>query len=175
PLMLAVILTIAGVLIITMRPKAPEKQDIASASANPAAVPHTTRNESEDVVQRSANKDYSGSRPAAFSPVSSPVPEQRLARLTPAVVAAPLAPAAPSAAREGIELPAPAADETGTLAVNSLLPAEIYMGGKYLGSTPTTLDLPAGTHTLEYRHKDLRKVVTHVIRAGEITAQRITF
>ena len=49
------------------------------------------------------------------------------------------------------------------------------MGGKYLGSTPTTLDLPAGTHTLEYRHKDLRKVVTHVVRAGEITAQRITF
>jgi hypothetical protein len=67
------------------------------------------------------------------------------------------------------------ANATGTLALNSALPAEIYMGDKYLGSTPTTLNLPAGTHTLEYRHQNLRKVVSHVVSASETTPARITF
>jgi hypothetical protein len=40
---------------------------------------------------------------------------------------------------------------SGKLAVSSPTFAEIYLGDTHLGSTPTTLELPAGTHTLEYR------------------------
>jgi hypothetical protein len=55
---------------------------------------------------------------------------------------------------------------TGFLAVNSPIAAEIYMGGKFVGETPTTLQLPAGVQTLEYRHGDLRTVMTHDIKPG---------
>jgi len=49
------------------------------------------------------------------------------------------------------------------------------MGDKHLGSTPTTLQLPAGNQTIEYRHGDLRSVVTHVIKARETTTALVTF
>ena len=39
----------------------------------------------------------------------------------------------------------------------------------------TTLELPAGTHTLEYRHLDQRKLVNHVVRPNETTTATITF
>lgn len=76
--------------------------------------------------------------------------------------------------------PAPAAPpravaETGSLAVSSVIPAEIYLGDKYLGSTPTTLQLPSGNQTVEYRHGDLRSVVTHVVKPNETISARITF
>lgn len=67
------------------------------------------------------------------------------------------------------------AAETGSLAVSSSIPADIYAGEKYLGSTPTTLQLPAGNQTVEYRHGELRSVVTHVVKANETTTARITF
>jgi hypothetical protein len=67
------------------------------------------------------------------------------------------------------------AGATGSLAVNSSISAEIYFGDKYLGSTPTTLQLPAGSQTVEYRHSDLRAVVTHVIKPNETTTANITF
>jgi len=49
------------------------------------------------------------------------------------------------------------------------------MGDKHLGSTPTTLQLPAGNQTLEYRHGDLRAVVTHAIKAKETTTALVVF
>jgi len=63
----------------------------------------------------------------------------------------------------------------GSLAVSSPIAAEIYMGDRLLGSTPTTLQFPAGNQTLEYRHGDLRAVVTHVVKANETTPALITF
>lgn len=72
--------------------------------------------------------------------------------------------------------PAPVAPiELGTLAVSSPTAAEIYMGDKYLGSTPITLELPAGNHTLEYRHGDLRQLITHVVKPRETTTAMVTF
>jgi hypothetical protein len=65
--------------------------------------------------------------------------------------------------------------EMGKLAVSSTAAAEIYMGGRYLGSTPTTLELPGGRQTLEYRHGDLRTVVSHIIKVNETTTASITF
>jgi hypothetical protein len=64
---------------------------------------------------------------------------------------------------------------TGSLAVSCAIAAEIYMGDKHLGSTPTTLQLPTGNQTLEYRHGDLRAVVTHAIKAKETTTALVVF
>jgi len=49
------------------------------------------------------------------------------------------------------------------------------MGDKYLGSTPTTLQLPPGRHTLEYRHRDLRVLSTHDIKSNETTTATVAF
>jgi hypothetical protein len=65
--------------------------------------------------------------------------------------------------------------EAGTLAVSSPVTAEIYLGDKHLGSTPITLQLLAGRHTLEYRRGDLRTVVTHNIRANQTTTAVVSF
>jgi hypothetical protein len=42
----------------------------------------------------------------------------------------------------------------GRIAVNSAVPVDIYMSGEYLGSTPVTLEFPAGEVVLEYRYAD---------------------
>jgi hypothetical protein len=63
----------------------------------------------------------------------------------------------------------------GFLTVNSPIPAEIYLGGKLLGETPTTLQLPAGAQTLEYRHGDHRTVLTHDIKTRETTTTLVSF
>jgi hypothetical protein len=86
------------------------------------------------------------------------------------VVTAAAAPVVPTPASK----PAVAKDP-GSLAVNSAIAADIYMGDKYLGATPTTLPLPPGRQTIEYRHGDLRTVMTHDIRSGETTTAFVTF
>ena len=63
----------------------------------------------------------------------------------------------------------------GILAVASSLPVEIYMDSNRIGSTPATLELPPGNHTLEYRYRDLRKTVVHVIGSNQTTRATITF
>ena len=65
--------------------------------------------------------------------------------------------------------------ETGTLAVSSPTTVDIYMNGQLVGSAPTTIVLPAGNQTLEYRHDDMRKVVTHSIKTNDTTTAMITF
>src|SRR5262249_24065639 len=71
--------------------------------------------------------------------------------------------------------PAAPAAANGTLAVNSPVSTEIYEGDKHLGSTPLTVELSPGAHELEYRHDDLKKTVTHIIRSNETTNANITF
>jgi hypothetical protein len=44
-------------------------------------------------------------------------------------------------------------------------PADIYQNDKYLG-LPHNIETSAGRQTLEYRHEDLRALVTHNIRAN---------
>jgi hypothetical protein len=127
-------------------------------------------------------------KPGAYTPstaASSPAPTVSAAGNTtsakaplaatnvpPAVPVLP--PAAPAPADNTKTTPA-ATPATGSLAVSSAVPAEIYQGDKYLGSTPTTLQLPAGKQTLEYRHADLRTVVTHLIKAKETTTALVVF
>jgi hypothetical protein len=65
--------------------------------------------------------------------------------------------------------------EPGSLAVNSPTAADIYLADKLLGSTPTTLQLTPGRYTLEYRHGDLRTVMTHEIKSRETISALVTF
>ena len=103
-------------------------------------------------------------------PVSSNVP-------TPATNPVPV----PTPARQVLVVRAPApppiaiSTAVGKLAVSSPIPAEIYAGDRYIGSTPTTLELPAGRQTLEYRHGDLRTAVSHEIKPDETATATITF
>src|SRR5262249_14221988 len=90
-----------------------------------------------------------------------------------AIPAAP-APDAPAASAAEEAAPFPKAP-TGKLAVASSPPGEIYQGDKRLGLTPTTLQLPVGKQTLEYRLGDLRTVVSHDIKADRTTSATVTF
>jgi hypothetical protein len=63
----------------------------------------------------------------------------------------------------------------GALAVNAAVPAEIYRGEEHLGSTPATLQLPAGTQTLEYRYQGHRQTLSHLIKSQETTIATVSF
>jgi hypothetical protein len=124
------------------------------------------------------------SRASVSEPVSIP---------TPAVTTATLSPPAPAVVRgtarvvggqTALRVPPPAANliespqpqaESGTLAISSPAAVDIYKNDAYLGSAPVTLELPAGSQTIEYRHGVLRKLVTHVINSNEATKVTITF
>src|SRR6185436_5198308 len=65
---------------------------------------------------------------------------------------------------------------TGTMRWNpSLVDADIYENDRRLGSTPMTLDEPAGLHTFEYRYEGLKKSVTYNIQPGTTTTATVTF
>jgi len=110
----------------------------------------------------------------------APAPVSPLPAASDAKPATPSKPAAPdpgpdaSSSKSTVPPAAPAAAD-GTLAVSSLIPADIYRDDKLIGSTPATLQLPAGRQTLEYRHGDLRTQVTHNIKPKETSTALITF
>jgi hypothetical protein len=64
---------------------------------------------------------------------------------------------------------------SGSLAISSPTSVDIYRGDQYIGSAPVTVDISPGTYTFEYRHEELRKTVTHVIKSNETTRAMINF
>ena len=116
------------------------------------------------------------------SELAAPVPQSAAAdnpvpldvKLTTSQTAAQPA-AEPAALTVKAASPVVATIQTGTLAISSPTTVDIYIGDQLVGSAPTTLELPVGAQRLEYRHGDLRKVVTHVIKANEPTTAMITF
>ena len=121
---------------------------------------------------------------AAAVPVAAPA----IPALSPAATPAPAPPSVPAivesrpanvppVSRPALKTPeaGPIAVATGTLAVSSATTVDIYEGGSYIGSAPVSLSLSAGTHTLEYRHGNMRRNVTHVVRGDETTRAMITF
>jgi len=126
-------------------------------SAGINSTPATTTRVTTAPVEP-APKDVSSYVPPV--PVKSPAP----------VATAAVVPAVPAPANKPV-----VGKDPGSLAVNSAIAADIYMGDKYLGATPTTLPLPPGRQTIEYRHGDLRTVMTHEIRSGETTTAFVTF
>src|SRR5688572_12544424 len=99
-----------------------------------------------------------------------PVPATREVS-PPAATTTPQVAPAPAPATKSIA----AAREPGSLAVNSPIAADIYLGDRYLGATPTTLQLPPGRHTIEYRSGDLRTSMVHDIRSRETTTALVAF
>ncbi len=69
----------------------------------------------------------------------------------------------------------PAVASTGSLAISSPTTVDIYENDAYLGAAPVSLQLSAGTHTLEYRHGSLRKNLTHNINSDRTVKVTITF
>jgi hypothetical protein len=63
----------------------------------------------------------------------------------------------------------------GDLAISAAVPVDIYRGEEHLGSTPITLQLPAGLQTLEYRYQGLRQTLTHTVTAQETTTATVQF
>jgi hypothetical protein len=63
----------------------------------------------------------------------------------------------------------------GILAVSSPTTVDIFKDDAYIGSTPVSFELPAGSYTLEYRHGDMRRFLTHVINGNETTKAMVTF
>jgi hypothetical protein len=182
----AALLVFTGVLILTRQSNAPETPRVVSASSNAAEVPgpgSSTVDVNEDTVQSFSNPQQPDAVPPNVAPpISSPPLSQITAKAQ--TNDSPLAPVDKPLAAEATHVaPTPvvkraasvASGGTGILAVNSRAVAEIYMGDKYLGSTPATLELPAGRHTLEYRYQDLRQTATYTVSAGETTRTTVIF
>jgi hypothetical protein len=108
-------------------------------------------------------------KPSTAGVTAPPVKPLAAPALTPTTDAAAVAvPAVP-------DTPPPVVTGKGWLAVSSATSAEIYLGGKHLGETPTTLQLNSGRQTLEYRHDNLKTTMTHEIKPKETTTAFVTF
>jgi hypothetical protein len=129
---------------------------------------------------------------APAPPVRVPVPKHAIEMSDEPFVRADLLPSgsAPAAALEASPAPPEAAvrqpvvkdrapvsvpTAIGILAVSSATSVDIYKGDEYVASAPVSMELPAGAHTLEYRHGNLRMTQTHVITGNETTRARINF
>jgi hypothetical protein len=150
---IAAVLVIAG--LVGFRAVSPKSQPhaapkTAAAASVPVPVPVSTTEQAK--------------------PEFPPAVQQRLDTAAAATAAAP-------ADAVVVKSPPPVVAQihTGTLAVSSPTTVDIYIGDQLVGSAPTTLELPAGTQTVQYRHGDMRKVVSHVIKPNETTTAMITF
>jgi hypothetical protein len=115
-------------------------------------------------------------KPAEPKSVEPKPADPKPANPKPVPVAAAVVPPKPAAPPALPESPRRVSQpEVGTLAVSSPTAADIYQNGQLIGSTPTTLQLPAGQQTLEYRHGELRAVVTHEIKPNQTSAASVTF
>jgi hypothetical protein len=99
--------------------------------------------------------------------------------------AAPIASAPPTTTGTKTEAPATTSTKTetpaptggmATLSVNSVPPSKAIVDGRPVGSTPTTVQVPAGSHTVVFMHKDLgRKSVTVTVGPGETKVAAVRF
>jgi hypothetical protein len=182
----AALLMFIGFLLFTRQSNAPQVPNVVSASSSAAEVPGAGSPKvdvNEDTVQSFFNPQHPAAVPPDVLPPISSRPLSQNAAKAP-TTDSPLAPVDKPLATEAPHVAPPpvvkraasvASGGTGILAVNSRAVAEIYMGDKYLGSTPATLELPAGRHTLEYRYQDLRQTATYTVSTGETTRATVTF
>jgi hypothetical protein len=152
------------------------------AHRNTLTPPYTPKvlSAAPTIVQKSA-----AVAPVASTERSNPI--STVAKEAPVPTGMPLPPAAPvepaPKREDGPAQPAvgvkshdqPVAPGTGTLAVSSATTVDIYRDNQLVGSAPTTIILPVGKQTIEYRHQDLRKLMTYVIRANETATAMVTF
>jgi len=152
------------------------KQKLGTNAAASTASENNLKLQEQTASQQSSNALPSGvAVPASEASSAANSAQVTKAALTAALNVPPALPDASAGSTAPVANTKTTTTATGSLAVSSALGAEIYMGDKHLGSTPTTLQLPAGNQTIEYRHGDLRSVVTHVIKARETTTALVTF
>jgi len=109
-------------------------------------------------------------QPGSVSPASVSAAEPLRAAILRTIDVQPVRPSSVST------VAAPAARTLmGNLAISAAVPVEIYRGEENLGSTPTTLQLPSGPQTLEYRYQGLRQAVTHYVTPDATTTATISF
>jgi hypothetical protein len=147
----ALILAVGGVLFYGFSSKRSTTTPTTDARQTPAPVP--------DVPKPIAPSPSVATRPVT---PTTPAPT-----VDPKVAAA-------NAAANDVAAP-PVEKPKGSLAVSSATSAEIYIGGKSFGETPTTLQLNAGKQTIEYRHGNLKTTMTHDIKANQTTTAFVTF
>ena len=166
----AVVAAIAGILMFVMDPTTLTSQYAPKSPVTPPAIVRVSGDVTGNDAVSFPHSTTVRTLTASPSTIPDPVPDLEAA-----------APAAPvnTATSESVHVEsnvAPVAPvKTGTLAVSSPTTVDIYMGDQLVGSAPTTLVLPVGNQTLEYRHRDMRKVMTHVIKANETTTAMVTF
>jgi len=182
-LVVGILVLVGGFFLLRQWKGSPETATTPETSSNSAKVEessssHSVTNQATNGSSSSALSTSSASSNAeapaaavAASKKTTPTPPDAL----PPLPTKPANDVAPASAANNKSAAATAPAAMGSLAVSCSIAAEIYQGDKYLGSTPTTLQLPAGNQTLEYRHGDLRAVVTHLVKANETTPALITF
>jgi hypothetical protein len=167
---IAMLGAIAGLtLLVTHRGTFTSGYPAKTPAAAPAVVQAKTSAKS---TQSAASATSAATVPAtppvvAAQPVPVPLPPQAAPKSQPVAVQ--------STVVVKSSIPSVAPLETGTLAVSSPTTVDIYRNDQLIGSAPTTLVLPAGDQTLEYRHQDMRKVLTYVIKANDTTTAMVTF
>jgi len=165
----------AGILIFLLTSWLAHRQPSATPVAD--AAPHPTASTSSQSAPQAANST-SSQAPGATAP--DPLPTQPAASATESASTSRTKPPQDLASREAKTSPAATAKPAvpaaiGTLTITSSLSAEIYEGNRRLGATPASLQLSPGAHQIEYRHEDLRKTVSYVIRTNETTTAAISF
>jgi len=175
PIGVAAIAVIAGVV---LRSKQPHVPPAAPKTVNTVVSWNDTRSVVSDVHDDApmvfANGAYTVTTPANDLQMT-PNPTLAADLVTPRPDIRPAA--VPADQETASKHPATVAanKRMGKLAISSPTATDIYSGDKYLGSTPVTLELSQGTHTLEYRHEDQRKLVKHVVKANKTTMAMVTF
>jgi hypothetical protein len=161
------------------RPNAPVAAPKAPAAAPnaSAAAPKVVQALPAVVPVAAAETSSSTAAIEKRVPPAPPVPPSAPAKPAVPVEPAPKREAAPAqpvvATKSNVQPVAPL--ETGTLAVSSPTTVDIYRGDQLVGSAPTTLILPVGNQTLEYRHQDMRKLITSAIKSNQTTTAMVTF
>jgi hypothetical protein len=162
PMGLIAVAVIGGGGLWMLQSRPANKHTFAAPASNSQSASSTLRPASADQAH------------PALSP-APPVADTKTAPVTTPPANTPQAPiASPAVSTPPPPAPAPTL-AMGNLAVSSATVAEIYQSGRYLGATPTTLQLPVGRQTLEYRHGDLRTVISHDIKNNQTITASVTF
>jgi hypothetical protein len=152
--------------VILALPNRTDSQVSAPLPSKSQLTPSVAQNRIDPVPPIPTNAEQALSE----SPTSAAAPAPMRAGLLRTVEVPPLRPAVVSTPPVAAAKPL-----MGDLAVSAAVPVEIYRGEENLGSTPTTLQLPSGPQTLEYRYQGLRQSVTHYITAQATTTATISF
>jgi len=64
---------------------------------------------------------------------------------------------------------------TGVLSVTSPEPVQVYIRDRFVGTTPLSLGLPAGVHTLDFRLGDRQRAASYLIKSGETRNVTVVF